>query len=75
MRLADMEEILLAQGWLKIDPIFGKCFDSDLHTVQKKEHRSDMKPDRVIEVMHPGFMRQHDEKILLVLRARIILSI
>ncbi len=59
MRFADLEDILHAQGWIKIESTYGERFNPNLHNVREKRSAPDMPSDRVIEVVRHGYINHH----------------
>ncbi len=57
MKFADLEDILHAQGWIKIEPTYGERFNPSLHSALNRRAEPNMPPGRVIEVHRPGYIR------------------
>jgi molecular chaperone GrpE (heat shock protein) len=74
MILTYMEEILFADGWIKIEPVYNDRFDPELHLIYRKEKQLTIKPNRVIETVKQGYSRQHFKKQKQIHRATVIIS-
>ena len=75
--LADMEAMLFAQGWHKIDPPQYTLFNPQFHHryLEDDTEWSANKRARIIEVVSPGYMRQPHYASRLIRRAEVIVSI
>ncbi len=79
MKLADLEDIILSQGWIKIDPAYGERFKAENHFAQAQRSEPGMLPERVIELFQPGYRREKVNStgatILQIRRAQVVKSI
>jgi hypothetical protein len=75
MALADMEEILLAQGWIRIEPSFGERFDPAMHRRVGDEAGTGIKAGRVVRTEIPGYIRRRPNEKQKIREAQVIVSI
>ncbi len=62
MKLADIEDVLHAQGWMKIDPPYNARFDPTLYYIQGTRSEPGVTPGRVVEVTSPGYIRYQPQR-------------
>jgi hypothetical protein len=72
-KFVDLEAVLYAQGWIRIDPAYYERFNPSIHRVHQDEQRSVTKLSRIIDVVQPGYIR-YQEPTSQVRHALVIVS-
>lgn len=75
MKLADLENVLYAQRWMKIDPPIGSRFDVILHDKVSESPNSHLSPGRIVEVYTYGYIRRESGKLPSKRLAGVIVSV